>query len=659
MADVSLTRSERATLELLQRTFAPDDSDAASAAAAFEQALLLLAPHRLAKLRQLLLILDGPWLAMALIGKPLRFSSLTPAQREKLLVAMADSPIAPLRTGFQAFKRLSGFMTYGALDAHDDNPMWRRIGYPGPRSDRPTPAPALAISSADAAVIEADAVVVGSGAGGGVAAAMLAQAGKRVVVLEAGPPADPSQFDQREVRAFQRFYLEAGLCSSQDLGVSILAGSCVGGGTAVNWCTSLRLSGIVARQWKAASGGIDFEMELASHYDAISTRLDVQPAHVHNENNAALLRGCRAADLNVDVVPCNRSGCGDGCGYCGFGCAYDCKRSTPKTYVADAVAANARVIADARVERVLVANGSACGVEAVITRDVSGEERREARVRVNAPIIVVAAGSLRTPGILARSGVTSPHLGRHLRLHPTTAAFARFDHPVETWHGPMQSAYCDAFADLDDGYGAKIEAAPAHPGLMALALPWRGKAAHAALMRDARFYAALIVLTRDRGEGSVSLDGSDDVIYRVGQYDAGHMLRALAGLTDILFAAGATSVTTLHTDPLTLSVDRADAAGRRAFGEAIARRGAEPNRLGVFSAHQMGTCRMHANPARGVVDADGAVHGVRGLFVADASVFPLASGVNPMLTIMALAHRAATRIVDGARGIRGASASLL
>jgi choline dehydrogenase-like flavoprotein len=165
-------------------------------------------------------------------------------------------------------------------------------------------------------------------------------------------------------------------------------------------------------------------------------------------------------------------------------------------------------------------------------------------------------------------------------------------------------------------------------------------------MRDSRFDAALIVLTRDRGEGSVSLDGRDEVTYRISRYDAGHMLRALAGLTDIFFAAGAAKVTTLHTDPLVMTSDRADPAGRRSFGEAIACRGAAANRLGVFSAHQMGTCRMHADSKYGVVNADGAVHGVRGLFVADASVFPLSSGVNPMLTIMALAHRTASKIVD-------------
>jgi len=629
----------------LQRTFAPEASDIATAAEAVERALLLLAPHRLAELRALLRLLDGPWLSLLLIGRPARFTALTHDQRERLLLAMSDSHVAPLRTGFQAFKRLAGFMAYGALDENRRNPMWPHIGYAGPRSDRQCPSTALPLTTLGSAVIDADVVVVGSGAGGGVAAAVLAQAGKRVVVLESGPASDPAQFDQLEANAFGRYYLEAALCSSTDLGVAILAGACVGGGTVVNWCTSLRLPEVISQQWTVASGGVNFDFGLARHYDAVSARLGVEPAASHNENNAVLLRGSRASNLHAGNVPCNRSGCGEGCGYCGFGCAYGRKRSVAATYLLDAVAAGARVVAGARVERVLVDGGMTRGVDAIVAHEsMAGDQMPATSLRVNAPIVVVAAGSLRTPGILARSGASSAHLGRHLYLHPTTAAFGMFEHPVECWNGPMQSAYSDAFADLDDGYGAMIEAAPAHPGLMGLALPWRGRAAHAALMRDARFDAALIVLTRDRGEGSVSLDGRDDVTYRVSPYDAGHMLRALAGLTDILFAAGATKVTTLHTDPLELTIDRADAAGRRSFGEAIARRGAGSNRLGVFSAHQMGTCRTHADPARGVVNASGAVHGVRGLFVADASVFPLSSGVNPMLTIMALAHRTASLI---------------
>jgi choline dehydrogenase-like flavoprotein len=261
----------------------------------------------------------------------------------------------------------------------------------------------------------------------------------------------------------------------------------------------------------------------------------------------------------------------------------------------------------------------------------------------------VSAGSLRTPGILARSGIESRHLGRHLRLHPTTALFAAFDEPVEAWRGPMQTVVSDQFGDLHDGYGAKLEAVPAHPGLSALALPWRSQAQHFELMRKARNAAALIVLTRDRGEGSVSLNARADIEYAVDPYDGAHMLRALAGLTEITFAAGATSIVTLHTDPMELTRSLASRANLDAFATQLQARGTGPNRLSVFSAHQMGTCRMHRDPRFGVVDEHGWVHGIEGLLVADASVFPLSSGVNPMLTIMALAHRTAA-VANKGRG---------
>ena len=641
MAD-SLTARERAILSCLQQTFAPENSDVARAAEAAEAALSRLAPHRLEKLRNLLGLLAGPWLALLLIGRFASFDRLAGAQRERLLLALSDSPIALFRSGFQAFKRLTLFLAYAAVDESGRNPLWSDLGYPGPRSDRPFPVPALNLTEPASAEMEADAVVVGSGAGGAVAAAALARAGKRVIVLEAGPAADPATYGQLEADAMRRFYLESALCASEDLGVAILAGSCVGGGTLVNWCTSLQLDGYVADQWRAAAGGIDFAASLAPHYEAVATRIGVATSTLHNENNAALLRGCRAAGVHAEATPCNRRGCGDGCGYCGFGCAYDCKQSTLATYLPDALSGGAKIVANAIVERIIVSGGAAHGVEASLN---AGDGTASRHMRVHAPLVVLAAGSLRTPGILARSGVVTPHLGRHLRLHPTTAAFGTFDRPIETWVGPMQSVHSDAFADLEDGYGAKLEAVPAHPGLTALALPWRARDKHAALMRGARFAAGLIVLTRDRGSGRISLDGRDDVSYRLDSYDARHMLRALAGVTDVLFAAGAKRVLTLHTDPLELDREHADAAGRRRFGEAIAARGAGANRLGVFSAHQMGTCRMHRDPRRGVVDERGAVHGLAGVYVADASVFPLASGVNPMLTIMAIAHRTASYIL--------------
>lgn len=645
MTTPDLTARERLVIDTLLETFAPPACDRETASIAARGALGGLAPHRLAKLRTLLALLSAPAFSFALTGRWAPFWKLDRPSREKLLRAMADSPLAPIRSGFQAFKRLCGFVAYAAVDEKGVNPLWQSIEYPGPRSDHPKSGAPLPLTEPESGPLDCDVVVVGSGAGGGVAAAVFASAGRRVVVLEAGPAVDPSTFTQLEADAFHRYYLDSALTATDDLGVALLAGACVGGGTTVNWCTSLRLSDVVARQWTAASGGVDFTSDIAGHYDAVSARLDVQTTSVHNANNSVLLRGCRALGWHAAESPRNTSGCGDGCGYCGFGCCYRKKRSTEQTYLRDAAAAGAAIVADARVDRVIIEGGRAVGVDALLHGDRP--------LRVRASTVVMAAGSLRTPGILARSGIESAHLGRHLRLHPTTALFAAFDDPIETWHGPMQTVVSDRFGDLQDGYGAKLEAVPAHPGLSALALPWRSQAQHYELMRGARFAAGLIVLTRDRGEGSLSLDQRTDIRYSVDPFDAGHMLTALAGLAEITFAAGAKSIVTLHTDPLELRRERASKANLDAFARQLRVRGVAPNRLGVFSAHQMGTCRMHRDARSGVVDENGCVHGVSGLIVADASVFPLSSGVNPMLTIMALAHRTATRQVRELRTLTG------
>jgi len=141
---------------------------------------------------------------------------------------------------------------------------------------------------------------------------------------------------------------------------------------------------------------------------------------------------------------------------------------------------------------------------------------------------------------------------------------------------------------------------------------------------------------------------ADDVFkssdYRISPFDAQHLRLGMQKLAQAALAAGAVRVQTLHNTPF--SVENAE--GLPAFERATKRASIAANRLGVFSAHQMGTARMHRDPQMGVVDADGRVHGHSNLYVTDSSVFPLASGVNPMLTIMALAHRAATLIVQQA-----------
>lgn len=608
-----LERALARTLRTLFTTFAPLESDVDAGVALMTEAFGRLAPHRRAKLT-----------LFARLLAPLSF--VPQGVREGILRALADGPVADLRTGFAAFKRLALFSAYASSDVHVRNPLWTTLGYAGPRDDRPDgPLPDLATCAASGR-LRVDAVVIGSGAGGGVAAALLAQAGLRTIVLEAGPLAEQVAHDQLEAQAFAELYLDAGLTASVDLGVSILAGACVGGGTTVNWSTSLRLDPFVCKQWSDAIGYPNLASELARAYDAVEKRLGVLETHVHNRNNAVIVDGATALGWPHRAIPRNADACGVGGGYCGFGCTYGCKRSTPQTYLADAIAAGAQLFPDTPADRVRIKNGRVVGVDA-------------GALSIDAPLVILAAGALRTPGLLSASGVRSKHLGRHLHLHPTTALVAEFTEPIEAWNGAMQTALCERFAAIENGYGATIESAPAHPGLMALSLPWRSRAQHASAMARAGKNALLIALTRDRGEGSIALDERADIAYTLAVDDGRRMTEALIGCATLAFAAGAQRVSTLHTDPLEL--DRAASATERAaFFAAIAARSTRPNRLAVFSAHQMGTARMHARASRGVTNAFGDVHGVRGLQVADASVFPLASGVNPMLTIMALAHRA-------------------
>jgi choline dehydrogenase-like flavoprotein len=305
------------------------------------------------------------------------------------------------------------------------------------------------------------------------------------------------------------------------------------------------------------------------------------------------------------------------------------------------------VDARVRVERAIVESGAARGVEATLEDGT--------RLVVDAPVVVVAAGALRTPGILARSGVSSPHLGKHLHLHPVTALSAEFDEPVEPWHGSMQTVVCEEFsgfgAAVNAGgarFGTVIEVAPAHPGLMASAQPWKGRDAHAQTMSSARNRATLIAIVRDRGEGSVGLNERADVRYRLDDDDAQMLAGGIEAAARIAFAAGASSVSTLHAEPLVLDAAAAGELTFRSFGTELSARAAKREPVALFSAHQMGTARMGSSAGDGAIDPEGRVYGVEGLVVVDASAFPTASGVNPMLTIMALAHRATRALI--ARG---------
>jgi len=598
--------------------------------------------------RQLLVLIANPISSLLLIGAFKSFTALSFEQREKYLQAMANSPLSALRQGYQSIKRLSGFIFFSVPDEHGMNPNWEVLDYTGPApapSDVSRPITPLAIT--EDTTLDCDAVIIGSGAGGGVVAGELALAGKSVVVLEKGGYYADGDFTLQEAQAMPELYLKRGLLASKDLGTIVLAGSVLGGGTVVNWNTSFRTPDDVLEEWAALSGLRAFtDSALQDSFAAVEQRISINTENsAHNKQNQLLYDGAKAAGYHAGVLRRNAVGCEQRCGTCGFGCRYGCKQSTTKTYLQDAYDRGARIIVRCSADRVMIENGKAVGVEARVTDAETGKSHK---VTVRAKAVIVAAGAINSPAVLLRSGLENRHIGMHLHLHPTSTVGGLYPEKVYAWQGVMQSAYSD-FGHVTGNYGYKLEVPPAHPGLIGLSSSWFSAREYKDQATRMANIATFIVLTRDKGEGSVTLDrnGEPVINYVTSAFDRKHLLHGLRTAARAHIAAGAQTLFSLHTKKVRLDVaeDKAVTEQRlREFDALLERNGLGVNRIMMFSAHQMSTCRMGADPEKSVVDGNCEVHNVKGLFVCDGSVFPASSGVNPMLSIMGLAHRASQYI---------------
>jgi choline dehydrogenase-like flavoprotein len=665
------TDAEVATLAEIAETFVR--GDAQRRARLSVDALARAADPAQVDQVRLVLRLVQSGLANAALGRTARpFRTMSPSVRERYLLSWAASPIPLKRSAFHGLRKLLTFLAYADPGGDTPNPRWAEIGYrpddPPVAGDRTTIRPLRPPFEAgppdEPMTLEADAVVVGSGAGGGVIAAALAGAGRSVVVLEAGPFLDESTMPRDELDAYARAYLNYGLLTTWDGSITMLSGSAVGGGTVVNWMTSLPAPEWVREDWQR-DHGIDglTDAGWAADVAAIEAEIGVAESVVIPPKDQAILRG--AAALGWEAGPTRRNGtdCGD-CGSCPFGCRRGTKRSGIRVHLAAAHASGARIIERARATRVLISGGQAVGVEAnaLWTDSSTGEPDATGRTRrlvVRAPVVVAAAGALRTPALLAGSGLGHPSIGRHLRLHPAPVVAGIYPEPIEMWRGTMQGARSMEFARPAAGSnGYVIESAPGHPGLMALALPWEGTDAHRDLMQRATGIGPLIAVTRDGGEGRTSLTkaGRVRVDYRLDAGGLATLRHALVSMARLARAAGAPEIVAVGAQPARYQRPRLEIGGEpqafRRFEEELAAFDFSPNRGGVFSAHQTGTVRMGASAGDHPCDPWGRVRRdgrsdspVRGLYVGDGSLFPTGIGVNPQITIMALARRVARTIL--------------
>ena len=515
-----------------------------------------------------------------------------------------------------------------------------RLSGPARPARNPPPRTITPVDVRSDARLECDVCIVGSGAGGGVAAAVLARAGSTSSCSRPATTYSERDFDGDELSGFSRLYLNGGGMASHDQSIGLLAASCLGGTTVVNYTFSFRTPDGVRTEW-AGMGvpGVTSEAFDRS-LDVVCERIAVNVEHnIPSARDRAIKSGLDRLGWHCESLPRNVRGCREGvCRLCHYGCQLGAKQSALKTWLQDAHDAGARILVRTRAHAVLHARGTATGVEA---RTADGH-----RVTVRARAVVAACGALQTPVLLKRSGLTNPNIGKHLRLHPVMIAWGLFDDEIRPWEGMLAGLYSDEHADMDGGYGVKYEHVAIPPSILLSFSPWRGAAQHAELMHALPHTGGIGVLLRDRdgGEVTVAVDGHPIVNGACSDYDREHCRRGVESARTHHRSDGRRRVYTSHAKSVLIrprprgnvgSLMRdADACGWGAGH-------AQP-----ASFHIMGSARIGDSPKTSACRADGETWDVHNLLVLDGSAFPTASGVNPMVSIEALAHMNATSLAE-------------
>jgi choline dehydrogenase-like flavoprotein len=485
--------------------------------------------------------------------------------------------------------------------------------------------------------LDADVCIVGSGAGGGVVAKELAEKGLSVVVLEEGGYYDKDDYGKwTPSETFRRIYRDAGTTMAmggpRSPSVALPIGRAVGGSTVVNGAVCYRTPDDILDAW--AKLGLPFARDdIEGAFERVEETIGVRPTREAMLGGSArkFREGCTKLGLHSEYMKRNTPDC-DGCCRCIFGCPGDKKKAIHLTYLPRAIAARARIHADCRAEEILIENGRAVGVRALVLDRATA--RPGAHVTVRSKRVVLAAGAVHTPLMLARQGLAGPSgaLGRNLAIHPACRILAEFDEPIDGHKGAFQGLYSNAL----DAIGIKLNGIFFPPGLLASTLPYVGMAARAALTRY-RHFGAFGVMVSDEAVGRVrAMPWGPHIGYSIIDEDKDLLVRGLVEGARVWLAAGARRVY-----PAIRGVPWIDRESDLAK-IVPSRVRATDLELGAF--HPMGTCRMHANPRQGIVRHDFQHHQVSDLYLADASWFPTSLRVNPQITIMAFATLAAREI---------------
>ena len=491
-------------------------------------------------------------------------------------------------------------------------------------------------------------VVVGSGSGGGVAAFHLADAGVDTIVIEEGGYHVASEFNQREEDMFPMLYRNGGQQATSDGMINVMQGSCYGGGTVINTSDMVPIPPEVLAHWQKLTGITQWtEKSLEESIKRVNGFLNVKRVNksLVNRNNSLLMESSRKLGWKSHVMESNRKGC-VGSGYCVVGCSYNARLGTNLTYLPWAIEKGASVYSDVRCDRIEKINGGKYRMHCTVVE--RGTRTARLPLTIDCERVILAASSIHTPAILARSGLQPdlPQLGRNLTLQPQLGVLSFFDEDIIHWRGAPQSVAVHEFDDntAERGLaGFRMEGWGGVVGMPAALLPGFGLH-HKRLAARMRQTAITALLVPDQPSGSVSYQWDENgrvqpkIDYMMTNEWKQRLVRGMKKMGELLFAAGAKEVS--FTNQVFPTLTKPDELAK------VEQFPIEPG-LAIFSsAHNQGTCRMGSSKENSVVDQNLRLHTGDNIYVMDASVMPSSASTHIMMPIMVIVDRAVHRMLE-------------
>ena len=476
--------------------------------------------------------------------------------------------------------------------------------------------------------------VIGSGAGGGIAANLLNQK-YEVGIFDKGH--FPNGETNNETFGYHNFYETNAIQQTRGYKVQLLAGMGIGGGTSINWTTSLRTPDNILSEWDALTQQNNY-----FNSDSFNKSLDYicQNLNVDETNNKIpqkeikLAQGLELNKTSYKIIPRNtkNNDCLES-GFSTFGHSDDTINSSYKSWFSKDKFNEDNIYSNTQVKSLAISNGKATHINV---------EHNGQSYSVAVEKVILASGSLNTPKILLNSGYKNKHLGQHLKLHPVSGVAGKFSELQNPWAGSMQGIYSDDHLFRKDNYGYLLEGLPMHPSLFFPFFP-NNQDNFGDFISSYNYWSGSIVLTSDTSSGSIINKNPQHLWkYNLNNFDHGNLLHGIENLVKANFLAGAEEIM-VATSP-TMHWKRESNEDIESFIGKVRKVRNEPFRILLGSAHQMGTARIHPNPSEGVVDLNGKVHGLENVYITDSSTFPRCSGVNPMITIQAMSHFLASKI---------------